>query len=357
VTFAQAQDDPQERLISVKHLDYQDRQPGLERIHVAAPTLLLRLPVGQRWGWEASLGVDRVSGASPRYHTAVSSASRMSDRRTAGDVKVTRYDDEHASWSAGAVWSDENDFHSRGVSLQRGWASEDNNRSWMLALAHTADRIGSADDPDLHRRRHTLEATLSLTQALSREDLVQLSLGGSAGRGFYSDPYKRLDQRPESRRSRVLALRWNHHFEGPDISLRMSYRAYRDSFGIGSHTLQLEPVIGLGERLAATPSLRLYTQRAASFYYDPVYSYLGPPYPPGWLEAPPTYLSSDQRLAGFGAATLGLKLELQMGAGWSSDLRLEHYEQRGSWRVGGAGSPGLAPFSARILQWGLTCRF
>ncbi len=354
---ALAQAEAPERLIAFKQLDYRDRQPGLERIRVNAPAWLLRMPLSDRWGLEAGWGVDRVSGASPRYHTAVSGASRMSDRRQAGDVKVTRYDAERGAWAMGAVWSDENDFQSRGVSLQRSLVSKDQNQSWVVALAHTSDRIGSSDDPDLHRRRRTSEATLTLTQALSRQDLVQMSLGLSLGQGYYSDPYKRLDERPDSRRSQVLALRWNHHFEGPDITLRTSYRAYRDSFGIGSHTLQLEPVISLGERLRVTPSLRLYTQRAASFYFDPVYSFLGAPYPPGWLEAKPRHLSADQRLSAFGARTVGLKLEWQIGQGWSTDLKFEHYAQRGDWRLGGRGSPGLAPFSARIFQWGLACAF
>lgn len=357
VAPAQMPDESQERLLTFKHLDYRDRQPGLERVHVSAPTVLLRLPVDRQWGLEASLGVDRVSGASPRYHTAVSSASRMSDRREAGDVKVTRYGEDRSSWSAGAVWSGENDFRSRGFSAQYGTASDDNNRSWLLALAHTVDRIGSSDDPDLHRGRHTSEATVTLTQALSRQDLVQVSVGASVGRGYYDDPYKRLDQRPDARRSQVLSLRWNHHFEGPDISLRTSLRAYRDSFGIASQTLHVEPVWTLGERVELAPSLRLYTQRAARFYYDPVYSYLGPPYPPGWLEAPPRHLSADQRLAGFGAVTAGIKMTLRLPRGWSTDLRVEHYAQRAGWRVGGRGSPGLAPFSARMWQWGVTCPF
>jgi hypothetical protein len=42
---------------------------------------------------------------------------------------------------------------------------------------------------------------------------------------------------------------------------------------------------------------------------------------------------------------------------WTVDLKFERYEQRGTWRIGGAGSPGLAPFSARFVQWGLARTF
>ena len=55
-------------------------------------------------------------------------------------------------------------------------------------------------------------------------------------------------------------------------------------------------------RWTVVPEIRLYTQRAASFYYDPVYdSVLGEPVPPGFPSGPGRFSSPDQRLSGFGA--------------------------------------------------------
>jgi hypothetical protein len=68
-------------------------------------------------------------------------------------------------------------------------------------------------------------------------------------------------------------------------------------------------------------------------------------------------LSADHRLSGFGAWTVGLKVGWNPLPGWSTDLKLERYEQRGSWRLGGPGSPGLAPLQATFWQWGLSRRF
>ena len=48
-------------------------------------------PVAGVWAIEGSLTSDDVSGATPRYHTAISGASKMADVRTAGDLRVTRY--------------------------------------------------------------------------------------------------------------------------------------------------------------------------------------------------------------------------------------------------------------------------
>jgi len=343
-------------LVSFKWLEYSDRQPGFGRVGVKSPSVYVAMPFGERWGVEASYTADSVSGASPRWHSAVSSASQFTDHRRAGDVKVTRYTDR-AAFALGMAASVENDFESRAVSLQGVWNSDDNNRSWDAAVAYTQDRIGSVNDPVLDARRRTLAVTAGVTQALSRADLVQAGLTYSRGRGHYSDPYKSIDIRPESRDQTALLLRWNHHIEGRDVTLRTSWRGYRDTFGIRSHTVTLEPAFEVSERFTIVPALRLYTQSAAGFYYDPVYSYRGAPAPPGWLEAPPRHLSPDQRLAAFGAVTLGLKLIAGFGEGWSADLRVEGYEQRSSWRIGGEGSPGLEPLSATIIQVGLSKRF
>ena len=353
---AAAQVDTVPGTVSLKWLSYQDRQPGLQRIKVSSPSLLVRAPLAGPWVLEGALSSDSVSGASPRYHSAISGASRMSDERRAGDIKLTHLG-ERSDFSLGLASSDENDFHSRAASMEGRWHSDDRNRSWNAAVALTLDRIGSSDDDTLKERRRTLEVTGGITQALSRADLVQLSLTHARGHGYYSDPYKRLDVRPGARHQSIVLVRWNHHFEGPDITLRSSWRGYRDSFGVRSHTLSVEPVLTLGERFSLTPGLRLYTQTAARFYYDPVYSFAGAPYPPGYLEAPPRFLSPDARLSAFGAVSVSLKLAVRLNTRWSADLKLERYEQRSAWRMGGPGSPGLAPLSANFLTWGLSGAF
>ncbi len=351
-----AQDDPGPGTIAFKWSSYQDRQPGLDRIRVRSPALALHAPIGERWALDANASADSVSGASPRWHSAISSASRMSDERQAADLTITRYD-ELRVWSLGAAGSDENDFRSRALSASGRWTSEDRNRSWTAAAALRRDHIGSHDDSALDERRQTVEATLGVTQALSRQDLMQATLTHASGQGYYSDPYKRLDQRPRSRHQTIVMLRWNHHLEAARTTLRSQLRAYRDSFGIRSGTVAVEALWQPAQRWTLTPSLRLYSQSAAHFYFDPVYSFAGAPYPPGYFEAPAALMSPDQRLAAFGAIAIGLKLGVRLDDMWTADLKVEGYEQRGQWRVGGPGSPGLAPFSARSLQWGLARRF
>ena len=355
---AYAESAPEHGEVALKYLHYKDSQPGLERIKVSAPSIYVLVPLSPKWAVEGSLVSDSVSGATPRYHSAVSGATlRMKDERRAGDVKVTRYEDR-ASYSVGLSQSKENDYNSTAVSFDASFSSEDNNRSWNIGVGYAADKIGSTNDASLHERKRTTELMLGVTQALTSNDLLQVNLSFNSGRGYYSDPYKEPDIRPRQRDQAIVLARWNHHLESMGATLRSSYRFYHDSFGINAHTLGVEWVQPVSPRFTVTPSLRLYSQSAARFYYDPVYDpTLGAPYPPGYFTNPPQYISPDQRLSAFGGVTVGLKVAAQITPDWSTDVKAERYEQRSNWRIGGSGSPGIDPFRATFVQVGVSKRF
>jgi hypothetical protein len=356
--MAHADSAPERGEVAVKYLHYQDSQPGLDRIKVSAPSIYVLAPLSPKWSVEGSVVADSVSGATPRYHSAISGATlHMSDERHAGDVKVTRYEDR-SSYSLGLSKSKENDYDSTAASFSASFSSEDNNRTWNVGIGYASDKIGSHNDPTLAERKRTTEVIVGATQALTANDLVQVDFTLSNGRGYYSDPYKTPDVRPNKRDQAILLTRWNHYFSGLGSTLRTSYRYYHDSFGINAHTLGAEWVQLLGERFTLTPSLRLYSQSAASFYYDPVYDpSVGAPYPPGYFTNPPQFISPDQRLSAFGAVTVGLKAALRLTPDWSTDVKVERYEQRSHWRLGGNGSPGIDPFNATFVQFGVNKRF
>ena len=43
--------------------------------------------------------------------------------------------------------------------------------------------------------------------------------------------------------------------------------------------------------------------------------------------------------------------------GWSADIAFSYYHQRSGWRLGGGGSGGLEPFSARWIMLGISKTF
>lgn len=359
---AHAEGAPEQGLVAIKYLRYEDSQPGLKRITVNAPSAYLRTPIGRDWSLEASAVVDSVSGASPRYHSAVSSASVMHDDRKAGDLKVTRYF-SRSSYAASVARSTEHDYLSTSMSFDGSWSTEDNNTTVNLGFGYASDKINPVNEIVVDETKKTRELLFGITQAVSSADLVQFNLTYSSGKGYYNDPYKTVDERPRERRQTAALWRWNHHFAGSGLgggtTLRTSYRWYRDNFRIKAHTLQAEWIAPVTSRFTLTPLVRLYSQSAASFYFDPVYDpTLGEPYPVGYdVNSPPRYISADQRLSAFGAVTVGLKAELQVDGLWQVDGKAEAYEQRGEWRVGGTGSPGLAAFRAYFYQLGVSRRF
>ena len=364
---ARAEEPPEQGLISLKYLRYQDGQTNntrypyydgsegskLKRITVSAPSIYVLAPVG-RWSLETSAVVDQVSGATPRYYSDVSGATKspgMKDERKAGDLKVTRYMDRGAL-AVGLAHSSENDYKSTAFSVEARFASEDKNTTWNAGFAKTNDTINPVNDVVVDERKRTTELTAGVTQAVSATDLVQLNLTYSDGRGYFNDPYKLYDQRPRRRKSAIGLLRWNHHVESLGATVRSSYRYFYDGFGIRAHTAEAAWVQPVASSFTLTPALRYYTQSSASFYYDPVTDINVYPGPVG----APSYSSADQRLSAFGGLTVGLKGELRIGR-WITDLKLERYEQRSDWRLGGKGSPGIDPFYATIVQLGIATHF
>lgn len=356
---ALADEPPAGGSISLRYLDYADRQSGLDRIHAHSPSVAVTAPVASDWSIEGTLTADDVSGASPRYHTAISGASHMHDERKAGDVAVTRYF-RRGTLTAGAAYSTEHDYVSRALSLNGTVSSEDNNTTWAFGLAGSRDRIDPVNHVVVDEHKRTVSVLAGVTRVLTPNDIGQLTLTRTNGSGYYNDPYKLFDNRPRSRRENTVLLRWNHYVDATGGTTRLGYRYFSDSYRIRAHTLSAEYVQPLADGWSLVPELRLYSQSAAYFYYDPVYdAALGAPFPPGFSNgADPSRLTSpDQRLSGFGAVTAGLKVVREIGKLWTVDVKVEGYEQRGSWRLFHDGSPGLAPLHARMLQVGLTRRW
>jgi hypothetical protein len=336
---ALAQSMPDQGLFSLQYLDYRDWQPGAARMTVRNPSLYVMTPFAERYTFEGSLVYDAMSGASPLWFDTLSGASGLgvTDYRTAGDAKVTRYFDRY-SIGAGVAYSHERDFISRAGSLDARWWSADKNTTLAFGFAGESDYIHpSARELD-NGRRHSLDFLVGITQNLSPVDIVQSNLTYATGHGYYSDPYKTLDQRPGERRVLAWQTRYNHHFTAADATLQLGYRFLADSFGGDSHTFDVAWAQALPQGFTLTPSVRYYTQGAADFWF-------GPPFPQGFVNGQD--YTADTRLSAFGAWTAGLRLTRTFADGWRVELSGDFYRQRGDWRIFGGGSEGLLPFSAR----------
>lgn len=349
---ALAQSAPDQGVIAMRYYDYRDWQAGANRMAVKSPSLYALVPLSDSLAFEGSLVYDSVSGASPLFHDTLSGASGrgIGDYREAGDVKVTKYFGDSVL-TLGGAYSHEQDYISRAASVEwREW-SDDRNRTVAIGIGAAKDRINAVEGvnaPVLDQPRETYDYLLGLTQVLSPEALVESSITWSDGRGYYSDPYKLHDARPGRRRIFAWLTHYNHYFAAQDATLRLGYRYLDDSFGDDSHMLEVSWVQALPAGFTLTPTIRYLTQSAARFYHDP-------PFPQGF--EPGALYTADERLSAFGALTLGLRLARDLPHGITVDVAANVYRQRGDWRAGGSGSPGLAQFSARWIEFGLSKRF
>lgn len=342
---------PEHAELSFKTEHYQDSQPGFQRIRIEEPAIYGLLPLGERWSLSGSAVYDVVSGASPRYYSSVSGASRVHEKRYSGDAEITYYGDR-SSWGLSFARSQEHDYISNSVSADGIVATADNNTAINFGVSAARDSIDPTNDIVDNEHRTTYAGIVGLTRALSSIDLVQVQGGYSSSHGYLSDPYKLFDNRPRRRNSGTGTVRWNHHIADWSSTLRSSYRYYRDTYGLQSHTVDLQWVQPISLRWILTPGIRYYTQNSARFYVDPPAN--GAPFPtlPDGAES-----SLDHRLSAFGALAPSLKLQWHISEHWSTDLRGEFYQSRAAWRLIGEGSPGLERFQYYQVQFGLNYRF
>ena len=343
---ADAQSAPDQGVAQLFYLDYRDWQPGQARMRVRSPSFYALYPVSDTLVVEGALVYDAMSGASPLYFNVLSGAS-VGDYRTAGDLKVTKYFGSYAVSVSGVV-SSEQDFLSRGGAVALQLFSDDRNRTWSFQVGGNADTINPTNGLVVDAKRHTLEFMAGVTQNLSATQAIQSNITYSTGHGYYDDPYKPLDTRPDHRNVVAWLTRYNQYFDAYEGTLRLGYRLLYDSFGSVSNTVDAAWVQGLPWGFTITPALRYYTQSAARFYMDP-------PFPNGYVDG--QNYSADTRLAAFGAWTAGVTVAVALEKGWSLTFRGSFYRQQPGWHLGGSGSPGIESFSARWLEFGIVRNF
>ena len=333
--------------LGVKYLDYFDYQKDRDRIKVRAPMAWLNAPLDDKTELSGSVTYDSVSGASPWYLSTVSGASGkgIDEQRRAMDAKLTRLFDKFSLGISGAV-STEHDYLSRSVGIDARTDSEDRNTTYAAGFAVTADDIGSSNNPYLREARTTRDYFVGITQVLTPLAIVQSNLAFSEGVGYFSDPYKPLDNRPRERQQWAWLTRYRHYVPGLDAALHVDYRYFSNDWGIRAHTVDLAWYQAVGAGWSLRPSLRYYTQGAADFFQ--------PNFPPASYGS---IYSADQRLGAFGSLTTGIKAIKTLPGGYSFDVGFDFYRQKSSLKLGGGGSPGIDPLYAKIVYVGLSRSF
>ncbi len=355
-TTSQAVTQPTETTLGIKQLTYQETQGSLKRMRVEAWSTHLIAPIGEEWSAEAYLVTDSISGASPAFYASPVSFSKVTDRRDAGDIKIYRHANRQR-FGLGIAYSDEADYISQNGSLHYSFSTEDRNQTWDFGVSYSDDTINPVTKSVPEQKKTVSDYFVGLQQVLTPVDLVQVTLFHSRGRGYFSDPYKLFDRRPDRREANAFSVRWNHHFATLGATSRVGTRLYQDSFGIQSATLTAELALPPIKGFFLTPSFRVYSQTAANFYAPPdARDSTRPNFPDGFRPGL-SRISFDQRVSAFGAGTIGLRIERALTKSTRADLKIEHYKQASGWSFLESVPAELPDFNALSVQVGLTYKF
>ena len=180
---------------------------------------------------------------------------------------------------------------------------------------------------------------LGLTEVISRRWLMQLNYSYDTQSGYQNDPYRVIslvdsisgeplsylyENRPNNRQSQSIF--WDNKFDfGPSVT-ELSFRYFKDSWGITSKTAELSERINLFSSVYIEPSARWYRQSAANFFRN--YLVQG--------QALPAYASSDSRLADFTSLTYGAQIGFKPTGRTELFLRGGYYQQTGTNHPAGA---------------------
>jgi len=294
-----------------------------------------------RGGYEA----DIVSGASvstkagPAYQATnpgadVITTASVNDVRHAprGGVTLRKGD---VSYTANYNYGTENDYKSHSLFFAARTEAYEHNTQLELSYARNfdlvCDRVQAINDrpprframedssgcfagDSAQRTRHTLgidglQATW--TQAWTPTFATQLAYTAQILDGFQSNPYRSVilgqglkaqEHHPETRVRQAVSLRLNFYLRPAKLAIRLTGRAYRDTWDVTSGTgeLELERYLFEGFRVALRG--RYYRQSGALFWSD---DYTGgdPPLGPKGQ-----YWTGDRELSPFSSFIGGVRL-------------------------------------------------
>jgi hypothetical protein len=185
---------------------------------------------------------------------------------------------------------------------------------------------------------------MSVSQVLNQTSVIQTGLNITHLSGYLSDPYKQNDKRPDSRTQTAWTTSLRKYLNWADAALHADYRYFHDSFGINSHTIDLNWYQNIGANIQVIPGIRYYSQTEADFF-TPTNDFTG--------KLP--LQSSDYRLSNYGAVSGSLKLQWQV-QDFTLSLSAERYHANADYAVSdGPQSPALVSFNR--YSFGLDYQF
>ncbi|MFD2230885.1 DUF3570 domain-containing protein [Alkalimarinus sediminis] len=306
-------------------------------------------PVGENYAVDATFDYETMSGASP-YGTVsdadgnpllVMSGASIEDTRMDLNVKTTRF---YESGTASVIggYSTEDDYEAFNVGFEGTVDVNDKMTTLMGGIGYSDDTITPTQAPGFNRvtneSKYTAATFIGVAQVINAQSVFQTSLNYGYSDGYLSDPYKLVDQRPNTRSSIAWNNRYRYYLGDLDAAVHADYRLYMDDWDMVSHTMAFEWHQNVDPNLRVVPSIRYYSQSQVDFYT------------PIDMPAQPGDKSSDYRLSPFGAVTFGLSA-IAHSYNWKVIVSAERYVADGDLALGTVEKehPGLLQYTLVTL--------
>lgn len=349
---------------------YENYREGDGRITVVTQSSAVNEDVAYGGHLQVSGSMDAVAGATPTGRPAPQGGDQvpLTEIHTLRKAWNGDYSEQLQRINIDVAFAEsrESDYVSWGWSVTTLTDFNEKNTTLRAGLAGTDDRVEVIFEP-AYLPKHTQDAIVGITQLLDPATFVTLNVSLGQSTGYLSEPYKTVEKAieilphiyldeafgensPNMRDRKSLYASLNRSFSRVHGAVEASYRFYSDSYGVVSHTLQVEWLQHIGARLLLAPLFRFYAQTAARFYY---YDLDNTPIIPARVPmgtAP--YYSSDFRLSAEDSTGYGLKATW-MASNWVHlDASFEQYALRGTDGVTPASAyphAGISTFGIRFL--------
>lgn len=284
---------------------------------IDGPSVLVRKNFGESVSVGLNRYVDNVTSASI---DVLVSASEYTEKREENTISVD-YLRQKTTMSMGYTRSVESDYEAKTLSLGISQDMFGDLTTVSMGFAVGDNLVGQNGNDSFEEESKVRSYRISLSQILTRNLLMALSLETITDEGYLNNPYRSVRYRdsgspigysfqqevyPGTRTSNAVALRANYFLE-QRAALHGGYRVFSDSWGIDANTIELGYTLPYGDSWIFEASLRLYAQSDAEFYSD-----LFP------FQDAQNFLARDKELSKFSSTTLGFGASWEFGAAWTA---------------------------------------
>jgi hypothetical protein len=352
------------------------------RTQVINPFVNVHQDLGDAWGaLDLLLGYDTISGASPTggYPSIDVTTSASGHTSAAGSIPLSPYKDQRKSvslaWgrkigahlpSIDVSYSKENDYTARSFGLSDAWTFAGGRGTLHAGVSFASDIVAPVTNT-LELPKKEQGYALGLTWVATERDLFDVSASLMKLSGYLDDPYKVVpvgtppsnlvefpDHRPDTRQRKALVAKYGHFYLWGG-ALKATYRFYWDDWSVKAHTLDLVYDHRLNEDWIVSPTVRLYTQTAASFWGNS-------------FATKQEFMSADYRLAALSSILGGLGATYRVSPSLDVNFGFTYQSQSGRDGItltqaatgrtpGGSTTVSAADLTVLTITAGLTWRY